>query len=65
MRYTASIYVNDVMDQVVVCARVFGDPGGWGPTELRLESVSQFSGEGQDDPGEWLKDACIQLIELL
>lgn len=65
MRYTASIYVNDVMDQVVVCARVYGDDGLSRSTERCLDMTEQLMGTGESEPRQWLMDALVGLIEAL
>lgn len=63
MRYTASIYVNDVMDQVVISVKVIGDDGWGSRPESSLEFVTQIRGEGITEPCEWLRDALIAAVE--
>jgi hypothetical protein len=65
MRYSATIYANDVMDQVVLSVAVWADDG-WGdrPT-LDVKVSTQVPGVGESDATEWLKDALIAVIEAL
>lgn len=66
MWYSASVHAHDVLDQVVITARVWGD-GGLGERQM----VEQFSctatvpGSGEDDPRQWLSDALVAMIEEL
>jgi len=64
MRYTASIYINDVMDQVVLSVKVIGSDGWSDRSDLSLEFVTQIRGVGETDPHEWLRDALIALVEI-
>lgn len=66
MWFSASVHAHDVLDQVYVTARVWGD-GGVGERQMVEQSscATTVDGVGEDDARQWLKDALVALIEVL
>lgn len=66
MWYSASINAHDVLDHVVITARVWGD-GGMGERQMveQFSCATTIDGSGEDDPRQWLMDALVGLIEEL
>jgi len=66
MRYELKINAYDVMDQVVVMTSLWVDSQ---MDEVRHEVLLTrhltLGGVGRDDPGEWLSDVLVALIETL
>lgn len=66
MWYSASLNAHDVLDQVYISVRVWGD-GGIGERQM----VEQFScaatvdGCGEGDPRQWMRDALVGMLEAL
>jgi hypothetical protein len=57
MRYTAKIYVSDVMDQIVVSGYIVDCDSRSSPDHEATEFTYQMPGWGLNDPLEWLKTA--------
>jgi len=53
MRYMASIYVSDVMDQVALTVEVQGWSEQYGPPEVVYQKTLVWPGIGEDDPCQW------------
>lgn len=54
MRYMATVYVSDVMDQIAVTLEVMGWPEMYGAPETVYELTTAWPGLGVDNPQEWL-----------
>lgn len=66
MWFSASLHAHDVMDQVTITARVWGDAGlGERQMQEQLSCAATVPGSGEDDPRQWLKDALVALLEEL
>lgn len=57
MRYTAKIYVSDVMDQVVVSGYVVDCDPYSDPDHQAVDFTYQGQGFGDSDPLQWLSRA--------
>lgn len=57
MRYMASIYVSDVMDQIAATVEVQGWLEHSGPPEIVWQKTLIWPGVGDDDPLSWVKRA--------
>lgn len=63
MRYSAQIYVTDLLDEVVVhCVIQEWDGMSRAPFPLTSRTASVL-GKGLDDPIEWLNDALNRTLE--
>jgi hypothetical protein len=66
MRYEAEVRAYDVIDQVFVTARVWETSTAVpGRTSVRLTVATTVQGEGEADPGRWLREALVAMAELL
>lgn len=66
MYYIAQVNAYDALSNVVVAAEVKATAGGLGdPISQVFHLVECVPGVGEDDPGQWLKDALVALIEAL
>lgn len=66
MRYEARISAYDLMDQVFVVTTVWtSSQVDSVKHEVVLNRASSFSGVGETDPGEWLRDVAVGIIETL
>jgi hypothetical protein len=54
MRYMATIYVSDVMDQVAMTVDLEAWEAQYGPPEPALRATYVFPGVGDSDPAQWL-----------
>ena len=54
MRYMATIYVSDVLDQVALTLEIQGWAEQWGPPEEMARHTLVFPGIGESDPAGWL-----------
>jgi len=57
MRYMATIYVSDVMDQVAATVEIQGWEAQYGPPETIYEKTVIWPGVGHDVPDLWLESA--------
>lgn len=57
MRYMATIYVSDVMEQVALTAEIQGWSEQYGPPETVWQKTYVWDGVGEDDPLRWLARA--------
>lgn len=53
MRYMATIYLSDVMDQVAMTLEVQGWYSQFGPPEVMCQRTLVWPGIGESDPLEW------------
>lgn len=54
MRYMATVYVSDVMDQVAATIEIQGWERQYGPPETIYEKTYIWPGLGVDDASRWL-----------
>jgi hypothetical protein len=54
MRYMATLYVSDVMDQVAATVELLAWEEMYGPPETVYEMTHTWPGLGLDDPRAWL-----------
>jgi len=57
MRYMASIYVSDVMDQIACTLEIQGWEAQYGPPDTVYQKTLIWAGIGDDDPVSWVKRA--------
>lgn len=57
MRYMATVYVSDVMDQVAATVEIQGWSAQYGPPETIYEKTHIWPGLGIDDASMWLRVA--------
>jgi hypothetical protein len=57
MRYMASIYVSDVMDQIACTLEIQGWAEQYGPPDTVYQKTLIWAGVGDDDPVSWVKRA--------
>lgn len=57
MRYMASIYVSDVMDQVALTLEIQAWEGQFGPPETVCQKTLVWPGIGEGDAIEWVARA--------
>jgi hypothetical protein len=57
MRYMASIYISDVMDQIAATIEVQGWEAQYGPPEVVYQDTVITPGYGDDDASRWLHRA--------
>jgi hypothetical protein len=57
MRYMASIYVSDVMDQIACTVEIQGWPEQYGPPDVVWQKTLIWPGIGDDDAVGWVKRA--------
>lgn len=55
MRYMATIYLSDVMDQVAATLELQGWSELYGPPETLLVKTFVWPGFGDDEPSQWLQ----------
>jgi hypothetical protein len=66
MRYSASIYAHDVMDQVWLTAHIMEHSQDGGSVAVEVAALAtSFAGVGEPDPHERLRDALIAVLESL
>jgi len=63
MRYMATIYVSDVMDQVALTVEIQGWPSQFGAPEDVLRATYVWPGVGEADPVGWLSRALFLAAE--
>lgn len=61
MRYMATIYASDVMDQIAVTIEVQGWESQFGPPETVWSDTLVWAGKGEDDALSWLWDVALQI----
>jgi hypothetical protein len=57
MRYMATIYVSDVMDQVALTVEVQGWSETFGPPDTVYQKTLAWPGVGETAPERWLSQA--------
>lgn len=57
MRFMASLYVSDVMDQIACTVEVQGWYSQFGPPEVMCQRTVVMPGIGETDPLEWTSRA--------
>jgi len=62
MRYMATIYVSDVMDQVAATLELHGWESHFGPPELVMQKTFVWPGVGEPDASFWLQGALRAVI---
>lgn len=65
MRYMATIYVSDIMDDVALTAEVQGWFSQFGAPEMMCQRTLVWPGIGENDPLEWLARALFMAAEEL
>lgn len=66
MRYEARITAYDMLDKVTVAATLWNTSSNDDrQLEPLLRTVVTVAGEGETDPGTWLRDALLALAETL
>ena len=63
MRYLATIYLSDVLDQVAATLEVQGWSAQYGPPETVCEKTFVWPGYGDDDPVGWLQRFLSRMVE--
>lgn len=63
MRYMATIYISDVLDQVAATVAVQGWEGQFGPPEDVYTTTVVWPGIGEDDTLRWLITALSELLQ--
>ena len=63
MRYMATIYLSDVLDQVAATLEVQGWSAQYGPPETMCEKTFVWPGYGDDDPVSWLQRFLSRMVE--
>jgi len=61
MRYMATIYASDVMDQVAVTIEVQGWESQFGPPEVVYQTTLVRQGVGEADALNWLWDVALMM----
>lgn len=63
MRYMATIYISDVLDQVAATLEVQGWSAQYGPPETVCEKTFVWPGYGDDDPIGWLQRFLSRMVQ--
>ena len=63
MRYMATIYISDVMDQVAATLEVQGWSRPYGAPETAIAKTFVWPGYGDDDPVQWLQRFLSNIVE--
>lgn len=63
MRYMATIYLSDVMDQVAATLEVQGWSRQYGPPETVYEKTFVWPGYGDNEPIQWLQRFLSSIVQ--
>lgn len=63
MRYMATIYASDVMDQIAVTIEVQGWEDQFGAPERVYQDTLVRPGKGESDPLNWLWDVALMMSD--
>lgn len=63
MRYMATIYMSDVMEQCAATVKVEGWELQYGPPEEVYATTVVWQGVGDDDPQTWLITALHEVVQ--
>lgn len=58
-----SVHAFDVLDRVCVTAYLYDMDSDPGDGRLALGVVSNFPGEGETDPAQWVREVALFLLE--